>query len=314
MGSNTYHRKKVSDDEIKKFVEFALENPLHSIYKQHQFTSEKQWRADVSRYLDRDSCNRFYYKLLIAGGEEFFCSHCSAQLGIESFNYTGWNQGMSKYCIPCTKKGVWRSSLSEQQLADRGKKISQAKIAFYQTDAGVRAAKKIGLKNSIALKEFYQTEQGRVNIENSRKRNSTIMKDKILSGEFTPNSNNRNTHWDAYYNNKKYRSSWEALYQYFNPDALYEKLRIAYSFNGKEKIYIIDFIDYTNNIVAEVKPEELCCGEQFEIKINALKRWALDNNFTVRLAGRDYFRTKGVPLDWQKFDSSTKRKILKIYE
>ncbi len=28
---------------------------------------------------------------------------------------------------------------------------------------------------------------------------SNLMKEKILSGEFTPNSNNRNTHWDSYY-------------------------------------------------------------------------------------------------------------------
>jgi len=31
---------------------------------------------------------------------------------------------------------------------------------------------------------------------------SNLMKEKILSGEFTPNSNNRNTHWDAEYNGK----------------------------------------------------------------------------------------------------------------
>jgi hypothetical protein len=74
------------------------------------------------------------------------------------------------------------------------------------------------------------------------------MKQKILSGEFTPNSNNRNTHWESTFNNNTYRSSWEALYQYFNQDAEYEKLRIEYNINNTAKIYIVDFVDHVNKI------------------------------------------------------------------
>lgn len=78
---------------------------------------------------------------------------------------------------------------------------------------------------------------------------SIRMKTLILEGKFTPNSNNRNTHWDACCNGTTYRSSWEALYAYLNETAEYETLRIPYILNDKEFIYIVDFIDHAEKIV-----------------------------------------------------------------
>ena len=66
---------------------------------------------------------------------------------------------------------------------------------------------------------------------------SKLMKQKILDGTFTPNSNNRNTHWDSYFKGKKFRSSWEAIYYSLHPEALYESLRIPYTYSTSVNPY-----------------------------------------------------------------------------
>ncbi len=144
---------------------------------------------------------------------------------------------------------------------------------------------------------------------------SIAMKKKILSGEFTPNSNNRNTHWDSYYCDKKYRSSWEAVYQYFDPEAEYEKLRITYLFEKKEYVYIVDFINYTTKTVVEVKPVTLCYNNKKTVaKIKALKEWSVNNDYSLLLVDKNYLLLKGIPKILSEFDNKTQQKIKKLYE
>jgi uncharacterized FlaG/YvyC family protein len=143
---------------------------------------------------------------------------------------------------------------------------------------------------------------------------SAQMKKKILSGEFTPNSNNRNTHWESTFNNKSYRSSWEALYQYINQDAEYEKLRIEYRFDNTIKIYIVDFVDHVTKQVIEVKPRELCTGEKFQAKLAALTTWAELNKYTLIIADKEWLQAQDTNIDYTKFDNNTARKIKALYE
>jgi len=313
MGGNTFNRQHFSIREIEHFVSYAIKYPLKSLWSKKQFKSEKSWRADVPRLLDNESSKLFYF-LLETYKNKKYCSFCNTLLGIESFNHVGWNKGFAKYCPECTINGVWRKNQSKEQRLAKGRKISQGKLSFYQTEKGKETAKEIGRKNSIKLKEFYQTEKGKEIIKRTSLKNSKIMKEKILLGEFTPNSNNRNTHWDSSYNGKKYRSSWEALYQYFYPDDEYETLRIEYKINSINSIYILDFINYNNKIVTEVKPAELCNGEIFITKYKALECWALKNNFTIQIADQHFFKKHGIPSNLECFDNNTKRKILKLYE
>ena len=171
-------------------------------------------------------------------------------------------------------------------------------------------------KNKIGLKNFginngmygvkYTDEQKYIKSEK--------MKNLIKSGEFTPNSNNQNTHWECIFDGKYYRSSWEALYQYYNSAAEYEKLRIEYEIDGIKKIYIVDFIDYINKLVIEIKPQELCNGKKFESKISALQQWASKNNFTVLIVDQQWFRTQIKNIEYDKFDEKTATKIRKLYE
>jgi len=311
MGGNTFSRRYFSDAELYALIQEI--NGLKSLFSDRTFQTEKQFRANISRYLDHDSSNRFYFMIEQRKGLPS-CGHCGDTLTIGNFHYCGWDAGFSKYCTQCTTNGVWRTNVSQENRKERGKKISKTKLAFYQTGSGKETAKSNGKKISKSLKKFYKTEEGIMAARKSAAYNSIWMKSNILSGKFTPNSNNKNTHWGSSYNGKKYRSSWEALYHYFYPAALYEKLRIPYKVNGKEHIYIVDYIDYTSNTVTEVKPRELCTGDVFEAKFNALCEWGRLNNFVVRLADRAFIRDLGLPDNLDNFDKNTKRKIKNLHE
>lgn len=155
---------------------------------------------------------------------------------------------------------------------------------------------------------------GKKHSEEEKQRRSKIMKDRILSGDFTPNSNNRNTHWDSFYRNKKYRSSWEAMYQYFDNEAEYETLRIPYKFDNKDHIYIIDFVNHKTKTAIEVKPQELVNDKKTQAKFSAAKEWCSDNEYTFLLVNKDYFISHLIPADLTEFDIKTQKKIRNLYE
>jgi hypothetical protein len=152
--------------------------------------------------------------------------------------------------------------------------------------------------------------------EDQKNTRSDKMKQLILDGKFTPNTNNRNTHWNSEFNGKKYRSSWESLYQYLNPTASYETLRIEYFLGIKRKIYIVDFIDHINKTVIEVKPRELCTGEKFEMKMKSLTDWAIKNKYSVLLVDAEWLKSQieFIEIDYSKFDNNTSKKIKSLYE
>ncbi len=169
---------------------------------------------------------------------------------------------------------------------------------------------KIGLKNSGQNNGMFGVKMS----DKDKKYRSVLMKQKILHGKFTPNSNNRNTHWESTLDGKSYRSSWEALYQYFNQTAEYEKLRIGYIFNSVDSVYIVDFIDHVNRLVIEVKPSELCIGEKFDAKMLALTNWATANLYSVLIVTKKWLQEQTRDIDYSRFDKKTEMKIRKLYE
>ena len=180
----------------------------------------------------------------------------------------------------------------------------------YSFPKSTEAKQKISVANTGINNGMFGT---LMSIEQKQYR-SMMMKEKILNGQFTPNSNNRNTHWDSFYKNKKYRSSWEALYQYFDNDAEYESLRIQYNLNKKDYIYIIDFINHKTKTVIEVKPQELINDEKTQAKIFAVRCWCKEKNYTFLLADKSYFLSKSFPKELTDFDVKTQAKIRKLYE
>lgn len=191
----------------------------------------------------------------------------------------------------------WNAGTKGQNIGTRGALPQTVKDKISAKNSGSGNGM-FGVKMSIADKAM----------------RSMAMKKKILSGEFTPNSNNRNTHWESTFDNKAYRSSWEALYQYINQDAEYEKLRIEYNINNTTKIYIVDFIDHVNKQVIEVKSRELCAGEKFQAKLSALTAWAELNKYKLIIADKEWLQSQDNNIDYTKFDDNTARKITALYE
>jgi len=172
------------------------------------------------------------------------------------------------------------------------------------------AKKRIGDANRGERNGMY----GKTHSEEEKQHRSEIMRELILSGKFTPNSNNRNTHWDSFYQNKKYRSSWEALYQYFDTQAEYETIRIPYRFDNKDCIYIIDFVNHKTKTLVEVKPQELLNDKKTQAKIIAAREWCESNGYSFIVADKAYFTLKPMPKDLTEFDSQTQDKIKNLYE
>lgn len=67
--------------------------------------------------------------------------------------------------------------------------------------------------------------------------------------------------FESSFDNKRYRSSWEALYQYHNQYAEYETLRIQYLLDNKNRVYIVDFIDHINKLVIELNLKNYVLGK-----------------------------------------------------
>jgi hypothetical protein len=259
MGGNRFNRQNISDEKIYNlFHDYSVnENKLKSLFSAKILKNEKLWQYDVIRHLDKECCNKLFYLIDRQAYGSQFCAYCPAELDINSYTYG--KTRYSKYCPDCILKGVWRSNYTEEELAKRGEKITDAKLSFYQTDKGKEVAKSIGEKNAINMTEYLKTDKGIAQVEKSRIENSTIMLQKIASGEFTPNISNSWTHWDAEIiidnKSKKFRSSWEACFYMSNPNLLYEKLRLPYLDKmGTIRTYIADFYDDKNNILYEIKP------------------------------------------------------------
>ena len=155
---------------------------------------------------------------------------------------------------------------------------------------------------------------GRKHTDEYKKAMSVATKQRILDGKFTPNSNNKNTHWDSILDGRKYRSSWEALYHYLNPLAEFETLRLPYVYNDNTLIYIVDFVDYASKIVTEVKPNSMLADGKTAAKISALQYWAIGNGFEMLIADESYFASNRVTLDYARFDEKTAIKIRSFYE
>lgn len=310
MGGNRYtNRRLFTDAELDSIVtEYkSQQNSLQSPFTKKIYTDARGWKTGLSYHFDSQSLRRFIFKLQ----DPSFCHNCQQQLLFEDFGSASFN----KYCKLCADNGVWRqkSNISKEKLESRGIAISRAKTAFYKTEKGKLVAKTNGKKISKKLIKHFQTEKGHLQKSRSSQYNSKAMKEKILLGKFTPMSNNRRTHWDSFFAGKKYRSSWEAMYQYYNLDDEYETLRILYTFENKEHVYIVDFVNHTKKTVAEVKPAEFLKDKRTLAKINALKVWANKNCYMFILADQSYFRDKGQPSNMEGFDFNTCLKIKNFY-
>lgn len=129
--------------------------------------------------------------------------------------------------------------------------------------------------------------------EISKEKQSRTMKNKILEGSFTPNTENRLIHKKLIYDNKKFRSSWEVLFYYFNKNLEYETKRIEYSLNNKKHVYIADFYDSKTNTIYEIKPNRILYLQKD--KYNCIKESCILNGYNFIHIGDNYFNNIKIP-------------------
>ena len=140
-----------------------------------------------------------------------------------SNDFTSWNDGLTGLI-------GWSKGLSKNTDA-RILNISKAKM---------------GEKNPMFGKQLSDEHKRKI---------STNVKARILSGEWTPNAHNSRTRKNILFRGIKFRSSWEVIF-YAATGHAYEKIRIPYtSEDGIFRIYITDFFEKATNTIFEIKPK-----------------------------------------------------------
>lgn len=198
-------------------------------------------------------------------------------------NTPHWNKG-SKGLVKCWSKGLIKDT------DDRLRKIAEQRS---------------GENNPMYGKKLSDSAKDML---------SQKVKEKIENGSWTPYVHNSKTHWEIEYKNKKFRSSWEALFYSQNENLDYEKLRIRYysPIECKEKIYIVDFCDYENKIIYEIKPNSSLSKDK--IKIKAGEKWAKENGFKFVILTEELLRSKfeNSEIDYQLFNEETSNRIKRL--
>lgn len=142
---------------------------------------------------------------------------------------------------------------------------------------------KISLTNKKTWTKEKRYKQIQTNKKNGvYKRLSQKIKQKILTGIYTPQSKNRFTHTrlkSSVTGVKNYRSSWELKYHECHPQLLYEHIRIPYTYNNNTHIYIVDFWDNENKTAIEIKPSSMLSDARTVAKHKALKQWCIERNY-----------------------------------
>lgn len=198
---------------------------------------------------------------------ERYCAQCG-----KCTRYSDITKNLRKFCSSIC------SSRFNKDIITEKRKIAMA----------INFADEVWLVNykenaSIKSRAYNASEAG---IENSKKQ-SKLIKSRILSGEFTPNITNSWTNWTAESRGKKFRSSFEALFYTYMIDRdstlEYETIRIPYEYLGESKTYITDFVSQKYKIIFEIKPNSLVNDDKNKIKELYAIEWCITNNYKYKI-------------------------------
>lgn len=200
-------------------------------------------------------------------GKPFTCKFCGA---LDRSKYA------ETYCSTCMQTKTYLRGKPRSEEVKR--KAREGYEKWKHTEEAKQTFAKIGKQNSEKLKKWFSTPEGQTQLQSVAKKQSILMKQKILEGSFTPNVTNSFTHWTAEieYDSivKKFRSSWEACVWLSNPKLEYETIRIPLP-NGSS--VIVDFVDTENRLIYEIKPKSFWRKQQH--KIDAIIDYCLNNDY-----------------------------------
>lgn len=211
----------------------------------------------------------FFYDILQPFEKTKLCKRCENKEVI----FLSYNKGYSEYCSKTCATQYYK--LSKEQKKESTIKRNKTMVELKKNEEWFDNYKR---KLSIASKITNSKPEARM-------MRSLLLKEKIKNGEFTPNITNTWTHWTIIVEGKKFRSSFEGLFYFYNKEMKnkilnYEKLRINYTYENIDSIYIVDFIDEEKKIVYEIKPESLLLDDINIAKFESLKAWCKENDYT----------------------------------
>jgi hypothetical protein len=178
-----------------------------------------------------------------------------------------------------------KSYLSGQTIEARRKSAEKNRGRLVSTETRQKISK--SLKNKWSEPGYRENIIYKNKLSGTPQRISQGIKQSILDGKFTPQSNNYFNCRDEISSNitgiKRYRSKWEKIFHEKNPNCLYESIRIPYLYKNKNKIYIVDFVDMSSRILYEIKPAAFAETELNIQKFRAAEKWCDANNFEFKL-------------------------------
>lgn len=211
-----------------------------------------------------------YSSLFIPTAMEMYCIFCKERVicRVDSKNNVKIHKCKNKQCKDYIQRKkdrlqTFNSSIKNRENFDNSKYIAAA----YKREAKL---KQTILDNGLSKKAFIANK--------TSEKQSISMKNSILQGKFTPCVTNSWCRSKIIYKDKKFRSSWEALFYLLNEELEYETIRIPYFSNtNKQRIYIVDFFDKKTNTLFEVKPKSLKNKENNIVKEKAAQIYANKN-------------------------------------
>jgi hypothetical protein len=152
-----------------------------------------------------------------------------------------------------------------------------------------------------------QTKESKIN---SSIKHSASIKKRISDGSFTPCITNSwaSSRCKIYADGKFYRSTWEAVFHILNPMCEYEKIRIPYisPIDNKEHIYMVDFVNFHDRIIYEIKPNSNIHNKVVEAKTESASGWSASNQYKYVIISNEWFMQNAPKIDYTLYDPKIK--------
>lgn len=254
----TILNEKSSDDDKKKVFDFLNKNKM-------KFLCKKDLNQSINYFL-----NNCYIKICIDN-----------ELTYKNiFDFLNNTKNEDCHCLNCNKETNFL-----------GFKNIERKYRGYEKVCCKKCQNELSSKRQKENNTCHRMTQESFN--SMKKKLSIVLKEKIKKKEFKPCIVNswRNEKYIININNNliHFRSSWEAFFNLVNRELIYEDVVIEYEYNKIKSNYIVDFVDYKNRILYEIKPKSDINRSRFKQKMKYAKTWCKKNKYKFMIIDEDWF-------------------------
>jgi hypothetical protein len=230
---------------------------------------------------------------------------CSKETALTDSIHTGYRE----FCgIICCARYNQKISTKTPRTLDSKIKQKNTFNKFLKTQKGKKYLKKLS-KSRLGKNNpyFNQSEETK---KQTKEKLSTILKNKIKNGDFTPQITNSWCHSRIEIHKIPFRSCWEAAFYILNPNLQYEKIRIPYiDEKGNEKIYITDFVNYIDKKIYEIKPKSVKNTLKNILKEKAAIEWCNNNGYEYICISDEFFVENAHKINYNLYESKLKKSM-----